>query len=323
LYKTHAIFIFVNISFYLYITDHFMIMQQLESNSHEMTALQQFGRDNPLAAGFAASSLSVATATFLTNWIDVIKVRQQLAGSESRNMFTTLVGIVRGEGVLALNKGVTPAVARGMLYGGMRIGLYTPFKAILSPEDNSLAVKIAAGMASGSVAAAVCNPTDLVKTRMQAAANSNNRSMSPMQVARSIVQSEGIAGLWKGTTPSMIRAALLTAAQCATYDEVKTFFTRSLQWDDTITTHLAVSGVAGLVTTTVIAPADMVKTHMFMNTSQGGMSFRACLADIYATQGVRGLFKGWSANWARQGPMTTVVFVVNEAIRPTFGLQSL
>lgn len=288
--------------------------------------LQHFGRENPVVAGFLASSASVATATFLTNWIDVIKVRQQIAGNSSKNMIATLMGIVNEEGLLALNKGVTPAVARGMLYGGMRIGLYNPIKtAFSSDSENSLAVKIGAGMTSGSIAAAVCNPTDLVKTRMQARSEAGiHASRSPIAVAKSIVESEGIKGLWKGTTPSMARAALLTAAQCATYDEVKAFFLHTLRWDDSIATHLAVSGVAGLVTTTVIAPADMVKTKMFMNrSSEGGYSFRRCIGDIYATQGIRGMFKGWSANWARQGPMTTVVFVVNEALRPAFGLGSM
>lgn len=292
--------------------------------SEDLTRLQQFGKERPVVAGFLSSAASVATATFLTNWIDVIKVRQQLAGNNSRNMVATLVGIVQNEGLLAINRGVAPAVARGMLYGGMRIGLYNPIKtAISSDQDHSVAVKIGAGMASGSIAAAVCNPTDLVKTRMQADSGSNV-PRSPIAVARSIVESEGVKGLWKGTTPSMARAALLTAAQCATYDEVKDVFLHRLQWEDNISTHLAVSGVAGLVTTTVIAPADMVKTHMFMNrSSEGGYSFRACVADIYASQGIRGMFRGWSANWARQGPMTTVVFVVNEAIRPAFGLGSI
>ena len=39
-----------------------------------------------LFRSFAASSTSVATATFLTNFIDVVKVRQQLAGAASTNM---------------------------------------------------------------------------------------------------------------------------------------------------------------------------------------------------------------------------------------------
>lgn len=54
----------------------------------------------------------------LTNWVDVIKVRQQLAGPEGRNLLATGWRVVRSEGVSALGKGVTPAVARGVLYGG-------------------------------------------------------------------------------------------------------------------------------------------------------------------------------------------------------------
>lgn len=109
--------------------------------------------------------------------------------------------------------------------------------------------------------------------------------------------------------------------QCATYDEVKQYFRHTLHWDDTLRTHLVVSGVAGLVTTTAIAPVDVVKTRMFM--AEGSMTMMGTLRSLYTEQGVRGLFKGWSANWARQGPMTTVVFVVSEAVRPWFGLENL
>jgi hypothetical protein len=45
---------------------------------------------------------------------------------------------------------------------------------------------------------------------------------------------------------------------------------------------------------------------------------RACLL-----QGVRGLFKGWGAQWARQGPMTTVIFVVSESLRQAMGMESI
>ena len=64
-----------------------------------------------------------------------------------------------------------------------------------------------------------------------------------------------------------------------------------------------------------------IKTNMFV--SQSGAGLLDCTADIVRRQGVRGLFKGFGANWARQGPMTTAVFVVSEAIRPVLGLPSL
>lgn len=169
---------------------------------------------------------------------DVIKVRQQQAGASSRNVLVTGVQVVRSEGLLALYKGVSAAVARGMLYGGLRIGLYGPIKHALgvSSSESGLIRKIAAGMLGGALAAGVCNPTDLIKTRLQA---QGSTLRGPFAVLGSVIRHEGVRGLWKGTTPSMARAALLTAAQCATYDEVKLLFVRNLGWEDTLGTHFA------------------------------------------------------------------------------------
>ncbi|KDD75570.1 hypothetical protein H632_c613p0 [Helicosporidium sp. ATCC 50920] len=205
-----------------------------------------------------------------------------------------------------------------MLYGGLRIGLYGPIKHALgvSSSESGLIRKIAAGMLGGALAAGVCNPTDLIKTRLQA---QGSTLRGPFAVLGSVIRHEGVRGLWKGTTPSMARAALLTAAQCATYDEVKLLFVRNLGWEDTLGTHFAVSTLAGLATSTVISPVDMIKTNMFIHTKYSGPW--ECTRDIMRTQGVRGFFKGFAANWARQGPMTTVIFVTLEALRQEFGIE--
>lgn len=81
------------------------------------------------------------------------------------------------------------------------------------------------------------------------------------------------------------------------------------------------STLAGLVTATVISPVDMVKTNVFVNPKYSGPV--DCTLDILRTQGIRGMFKGWGANWARQGPMTTVIFVTLEALRHHFGLEAI
>lgn len=47
-------------------------------------------------------------------------------------------------------------------------------------------------------------------------------------VLKETVKSDGITGLWKGTMPSFARAAVLTAAQCTTYDEVKLAIMKSI-----------------------------------------------------------------------------------------------
>jgi hypothetical protein len=69
-------------------------------------------------------------------------------------------------GITALWKGVAPAMARGVVYGGLRIGLYTPIKEAIGASDKSdswaLYKKIGAGVASGGFASAITNPAELV-----------------------------------------------------------------------------------------------------------------------------------------------------------------
>lgn len=83
----------------------------------------------------------------------------------------------------------------------------------------------------------------------------------------------------------------MTAAQCATYDEVKRAVMRETGWTDQMAvTHLLSSMIAGLVTTTITNPIDVIKTRMFV----GGKSYAgpmACAADILRKDGMIGFMK--------------------------------
>ena len=58
---------------------------------------------------------------------------------------------------------------RQCLFGGLRIGLYEPVKALYMGKDFKgdppLYMKIAAGLTTGGIAIAIASPTDLVKVR--------------------------------------------------------------------------------------------------------------------------------------------------------------
>ncbi|CAD7698235.1 unnamed protein product [Ostreobium quekettii] len=80
--------------------------------------------------------------------------------------------------------------------------------------------------------------------------------------------------------------------------------------------------LTGLVSTTATAPVDVVKTHMFVR----GNKFSGpvhCMVDILKHDGFLGLFKGWTANYVRLGPQTTITFVVLEQLRSLAGLGSV
>ena len=56
---------------------------------------------------------------------------------------------------------------------------------------------------------------------LQAAGRTPGAQRSSMAVIQSVVAADGVVGLWKGAMPGLVRSAVLTAAQCATYDEIK------------------------------------------------------------------------------------------------------
>ena len=120
----------------------------------------------PFATELLMSGLSVGVATACTNPVDVVKVRLQVTRPDGRvlGLIGTGVDLVRTEGPVALFNGVTPAVARAVFYGGLRLGLYCPIKDALTTEGQNATItqKIAAGCISGGLAAGISNPTDLV-----------------------------------------------------------------------------------------------------------------------------------------------------------------
>lgn len=135
-------------------------------------------------------------------------------------------------------------------------------------------------------------------------------------MVRKIVYEEGARGLWHGVTLSMTRSAVLTAAQCATYDEVKQWLIRITPLQDNFYTHLTSSMITGLVSTTMTTPIDVAKTQIMVR----GGSFRV---QYLYNEGPLGLFKGWGASYLRLGPQTTIIFLTLEVLRSYFGMGSL
>lgn len=270
------------------------------------------------------SGVSVGMANIITNPIDVVKVRLQLqhaSGSgASLGFVQTGKHIARTEGASAFMNGIAPSIMRGFLFGGVRLGLYTPIKSIISPSSGArLHDKVIAGSLSGGIASLATSPVELVKTRLQ----SSNTTKSTLETISNVVKENGVKGLWKGAIPGTIRSSMLTASQCATYDEVKRhMLTSGLLPHDGIALHFVSSMLAGFITTTITNPMDVVKTRMYV----GGNAYKSplhCMKSIYMQEGMMGFMKGWSASYSRLGPHTIIMFLMAEKMRSLTGLQKL
>ncbi|KAG5051867.1 hypothetical protein AAZX31_02G145600 [Glycine max] len=280
---------------------------------------------------FATSGLSVAVATAITHPLDVLKVRlqMQLVGQTGplSGMGKLFLSAVKNEGPKSLYQGLTPALTRSFVYGGLRLGLYEPSKYAcdLAFGSSNVLVKIASGMFAGAISTALTNPMEVLKVRLQM--NPDMRKSGPIIELRRTVSEEGIKALWKGVGPAMARAAALTASQLATYDETKQILVRWTSLKEGFPLHLISSTVAGILSTLVTAPIDMVKTRLMLQREakeiriyKGGFH---CAYQVLLTEGPRGLYKGGFAIFARLGPQTTITFILCEELRKHAGLKAM
>ena len=175
-----------------------------------------------------------------TNPLDVVKVRLQLNPHAYPGWLRGLLRIAEAEGLRGLYRGLAPSLLREGSYSALRLGLYGPLKdaAMRSRGGGAdavppLAVKLCAGAISGVIGCALASPTDLIKIRLQAvsegaAATPPRRGM--LATAASVIAREGgVAALWQGVGANVQRAALLTAVQVGTYDEIKGRLRRAAQ----------------------------------------------------------------------------------------------
>jgi solute carrier family 25 uncoupling protein 8/9 len=245
----------------------------------------------------------------------------------------TARAVARVEGVAAFWGGLGPALARGVFYGGTRLGLYGPAKDALARHAPAAAAAspllagVAAGALSGCAAAALTNPIDLVKTRLQAPRPPGAPRPTALATAATVARAGGPAALWAGTGPSMARAAVQTASQCAAYDAAKRGVGRATGWRDGPAVHLCASALTGLVTTTCTAPIDVVKTRMMVAAGEGGggggrprASPWRVARDLVSSEGPAALLKGWTTQFLRLAPQSVITFMVLEQLKRAAGL---
>lgn len=284
---------------------------------------------------FLSAGLANAMSAASTNWADVTKVRQQLEMQRKRRSFLAVgSSMIREEGLKSMANGVTASCLREMTYSTIRMGAYENFKELYSSivEPTSFANKLLAGATSGALGAAISTPTDLVKVRMQAPRKApdfkppyRNSFAAFYEIYKQGSGSEkgfkgGMNNLYRGTTPNIIRACILTSTQIGSYDEIKGFFKRNLQMQEGIGLHFSSSMVAGLFCSLASQPVDVIKVRVMQDRSSNALSL---VTSLLKNEGPMALYKGFGMCWARLGTHTVISLVLFERLRSLFGIKPL
>ena len=301
------------------------------------------GKPIPYFHNFVYAAGAASTAVLFTNPIDVAKTRLQLQGELARRgeaprlysgPFDCMAKTARVEGVRGLQRGLATAIVREALLNFFRVGMFEPVLHAYHPEGGRAPLwkKIAAGITTGATAALVANPLDIMKTRMQAQASGANAAVGHQHnfsgVAdgfKSLLREEGARGLWKGLPPSVLRLALGSSGQLASYSQIKEW-ALGQGYSDGPALHLATSFASVVFGVTAMNPVDVIRTRVYNQPAGEARLYKNALdaaVKIARHEGVLAFYKGWGAHYLRGAPHVALLFVFLEQLKKLRPLDRL
>jgi solute carrier family 25 phosphate transporter 23/24/25/41 len=184
------------------------------------------------------------------------------------------------------------------------------------PGNATVLERFAAGGMAGAAAQTVVYPLEIVKTRVSLSAG----GCSMATVIAGVLRAEGVRGLFKGLTPSLVGIfpyagidlmtnSVLKDALAAKYAEVG----RDPGVAELLGCGMASSTSAMLVT----YPLNLVRTRLQASGMPGQPTYSGpveCAGKILAKEGFAGLYRGLVPNLAKVLPATSVSYAVYDVL---------
>lgn len=292
---------------------------------------------------FIAGWIGGACSVVVGHPLDTVKTRLQ-AGKGYKNTLHCVLTIYRKETVAGFFKGMSFPLASITVYNSVVFGFFSNTQRLISKyrygdgrHPCSMLDLTVASMLTGLVSVGLGAPVDLVKIRLQMqtqtllaenlhlAGNTNIpvHSMSvpaqrlyrgPIHCISSILQNEGILGLYRGAGAMVMRDVPGYALYFIPY----TLLCDLMKPDATANPHPCsiwlAGGVAGSISWVTATPADVVKSRMQAD-AQLQRKYKGilhCITHSYKTEGAQVFFRGASVNAIRGFPMSATMFLTYE-----------
>jgi solute carrier family 25 oxoglutarate transporter 11 len=278
---------------------------------------------------FVIGGTSGCLATCVIQPIDMIKVQIQIKSEKygrSANLspFTIAREIVKERGFGYLYHGLSSALIRQITYTTTRMGIYKSLFNNYQQTHGSVNLlwKSIFGLTAGLIGSVVGNPADLILIRMQADSNlpvEQRRNYTGFFNAFSrIISEEGVPALWRGATPTIVRAMVLNFAMLGPFDEVKEKLNSWSGKKDTLSIRLTAAAVAGFLASFCSLPFDNIKTKlqkMKVDPVTKAYPYNG-LIDAFSKsikkEGVPGLWAGFPTFYTRIAPHVMITLILQD-----------
>lgn len=191
-----------------------------------------------LGASLVSGALSRCVSATLVTPLELVRTRLQ-ASQGAASVWRPVLEEVRQNGLLVLWRGLPATLWRDVPFSAIYFTGYEAGKHMLTGAGfgesqastfwREFGISFTVGATSGSIAALVTHPFDLVKTRLQAETfrtatyppNAARASMA--QALRTIIASDGAVGLFRGLSPRLAKVAPSCGIMIASFEVVGRF----------------------------------------------------------------------------------------------------
>ncbi|KNE54581.1 hypothetical protein AMAG_00548 [Allomyces macrogynus ATCC 38327] len=280
--------------------------------------------NGPTLHGFVCGIASGTTKLVVGHPFDTVKVRLQIEGLQGRfkGPIDCLAKTLRREGIRGLYKGATPPLLGWALMDSIQLGTLTNLRRCLQGDDPSVPLSIPghalAGLGAGIVVSFVAAPVELLKAQMQVqyGDRETTRYSSPIACAKHIarVHPWGLVGLWSALPATLLFRSYfwLLWGSYEVYTQKLTAFGVNAAWVPFLAGGLAANSFWALS-----FPADVIKNRMMaqpqpINETSRYPTIVKTAKAIYATDGMRGFFRGFWTCQLRSFPTNGAALIVFE-----------
>jgi solute carrier family 25 protein 38 len=179
-----------------------------------------------------------------------------------------------------------------------------------------------AGAFARTFAGGVMSPFTIVKARMEFLPPGTFDSN--LHVVRHVLQHEGVRGLYRGMVPTLIRDVPFSGLYVLIYTRLRDSWSRQFAHLPAYSVHFSSGVVAGVLATSIVHPADVVKTRMQLSilvngrdaaaSVQNSLTMRQTVAKIYRHEGLRGFAKGIIPRVVKRTLSTAVTWTIYEQL---------
>ncbi|KAJ8514035.1 hypothetical protein OPV22_004469 [Ensete ventricosum] len=269
--------------------------------------------------------------------LSVIKTRMQVASSDvvQKNAFSAFRNMLKVDGIPGLYRGfgtvITGAVPARIIFltslettKVASLNLVEPFK-LSEPVQAALANGIA-GMSASLCSQAVFVPIDVVSQKLMVQGYSGFAKYNGgFDVARKIIKSDGIRGLYRGFGLSVMTYSPSSAVWWASYGSSQRVIWRLLGHGNDkenvpsqskIVCVQATGGIiAGAVASCVTTPLDTIKTRLQVMDNMQKQNVRQVIKRLIAEDGWKGFYRGLGPRFVSMSAWGTTMIVAYEYLK--------